>query len=260
MKCPRTCASIFQAAIIAAAITCTGCGSRPGDPPPAIPNDNTETAKSLDALDLALESGDIDGAEKLIAQLQAKGLQHPRLAYIKGKIAELRGDSEGTEKAFLEATALAPRWFEPKAALANHYLQTGRVTSAENLFNDLNNLFPHHPIGEYGLGMVAVNYGKTQAAQEHLLAALKKDSDYPPAILQLALLRHQEKDMVAARQLLGRYLTYVPHNSQAWIKLGEINQSAGRLADARACYQRALDIRHSQLIAARVVELDRKLK
>jgi Tfp pilus assembly protein PilF len=234
-----------------------GCDGR--DEVVEIPQADTQTAQKLDSLDQALASGDIEHAERLVEQYQAAGMQHPRLAYISGRIAELRGDIEGTERAFLEATRLAPRWFEPKAALAQHYLRTGRIGSAQNLFLDLDKLFPHHPIGKHGQGMVALQQGDTAAAEAFLAAALKRDSDYPPSLYQMALLRLQQQNRVAARNLLGRYLTYVEGNPSAWITLGEINQTEGRLADARAYYQRALDLRHDQVIAARIDEINRML-
>ena len=107
--------------------------------------------------------------------------------------------------------------------------------------------------------MVALRQGDTAAAEAFLLSALERDKYYPPSLYQLALVRLQQQNRQAARNLLGRYLTQVESDRSAWIKLGEINQSEGRLADARACYQRAIDLGHDQVTAARIEEINRSL-
>ena len=84
-----------------------GCDGR--DNAAVIPHADTQTAQKLDNLDQALANGDIEHAEALVRQYSAEQACNIRgLPYQRGRIAELRGDIEGTEQAFLEADPPCP--------------------------------------------------------------------------------------------------------------------------------------------------------
>ncbi|MFB7457367.1 MULTISPECIES: tetratricopeptide repeat protein [unclassified Streptomyces] len=71
------------------------------------------------------------------------------------------------------------------------------------------------------------------------MAGNAKSSD---ALLRSALQRQVNQDPLGAAQDYRRVLEMDPRNKKAWYGLGLIDQQYGRMADARADFEKALDI------------------
>ncbi|MFB7569891.1 MULTISPECIES: tetratricopeptide repeat protein [unclassified Streptomyces] len=71
---------------------------------------------------------------------------------------------------------------------------------------------------------------------------MAKNAKSADALLQSALQRQVHKDPLGAAQDYRRVLEMDPRNKTAWYGLALIDQQDGRTADARANFEKALDI------------------
>ena len=96
------------------------------------------------------------------------------------------------------------------------------LAAAEKSFTDLLRLSPQNVAGLNGLGLARLHRGRAGEAAQLFNSALKQQPDYPPALLNLAIVSHQYlKDRPYALQKYREYLALkpAPENLEAVIAI-----------------------------------------
>ena len=126
------------------------------------------------------------------------------------------------------------------AAVAHH--QTGALIEAERQYRHILSLAPNHADSLHNLGLIALQRGDAAAAVELFGKAIKingtvAEYHYNAALAWRALNRsdHVATHLERAIALRGDY-------ALAHLNLGNVRREQGRLADAAACYERAIAV------------------
>src|SRR5262249_31423631 len=99
------------------------------------------------------------------------------------------------------------------------------ATAAEKSFQEAQRVSPQNVEALNGLGMVQLQRARASEAARYFAAALKKQSDYRPALLNLAMVLHQNlNDRPGALQKYREYLALKPRESD-WEDVNAIAQS-----------------------------------
>jgi protein O-mannosyl-transferase len=107
-------------------------------------------------------------------------------------------------------------------------------------------------VAHSGLASYLMQHGQTEEAAVHLHAALAVETDYLPAVLGLAGYEHERGNLPAA---IKYYKTVTFHRGDpelratAYSGLGSAYRQIGDYADARQCYQSALQFSPGRPIA-----------
>lgn len=121
--------------------------------------------------------------------------------------------------------------------------RSDRLVEAEGLFKALLRRFPRSPWGHRGLGDLKVEHEPARAL-EHYAEAVRIDPTTPIAgfdyLAGVAALR--EGDLDAARDRLQRAVATEPDNPRYWCDLGAVFFYLGRIEQAMAMTERALDL------------------
>jgi protein O-GlcNAc transferase len=83
--------------------------------------------------------------------------------------------------------------------------------------------------------------GQAAAAEAQFQAALELDANYAPALAGLGTLYAREGKHAEAARELERALAVIPRQDEARFNLAQVYEQMGRVADARAEYQRLVD-------------------
>ena len=126
------------------------------------------------------------------------------------------------------------------AAVAHH--QTGALIEAERQYRHILTLVPNHADSLHNLGLIALQRGDAAAAVELFAKAIKingtvAEYHYNVALAWRALNR---TDHVATH--LERAVALRADHALAHLNLGNVRREQGRLADAVACYERAIAV------------------
>lgn len=126
---------------------------------------------------------------------------------------------------------------------AEAHIQAGRLEDAHRLYSSLLQALPR----EVGLMLaVAKIYslsGRPKAAKQLLLRALTIDALNVTVINTLArFFLRVERNRDAARELLTQVVSLDSGLAAAWLDLGHVHAADGRQDEARACYERALQL------------------
>jgi Flp pilus assembly protein TadD len=103
-------------------------------------------------------------------------------------------------------------------------------------------LDPNFAPGHEGLGLVALERGGTEAAQQHFRKALDLDQSYEPARIGLARVATAKGDFEQADELLGETLKAMPSNLDALYWQGRNFDAWGHAEDAWRAFTRMLDL------------------
>jgi superkiller protein 3 len=92
------------------------------------------------------------------------------------------------------------------------------------------------------LGLVLSRLHRTDEARQVLVEVLAKSPDQPLALLERVRLECESGEFEAATPLLERLLKVQPENHEAHYFAGTLAEERGHTADARAAYQRAVEL------------------
>ncbi len=214
-----------------------------------------EEATEMDLIQQLMDDGLYEQARIRLDALLAKGCQHPQAYLLRAQLHYQRGELEEVIPWCNKALAASSYWIEPRMLLAQNYIRLKRLSSAENVLNDLDRLAPKLPWGPYGTGTIAAMRGDIPRAIILIDKALQRDPRHVPSLRVRAQLAAQGKNPLFEEQLLGRYLAEVPDSAWAHERLGELALADSRLADAKRSFLRAYDLHPSTTIARRLAEL-----
>jgi len=255
--------AIPRLASVLALVALAGCAP-PRSPFQRLPGDDRvadaslDEARIMDRIDSLLEDRAFVRAREELDRALADGLDHPRAHLLHGRLLAQEGDHEAAIRAFDRAIAASPGWPDPYLELARSYLVLDRRAAAASVFDDLDRLFPDHPAGPYGRGVIALQQGRNDDARAQISRALERDPDFAPAMRVRAHFADLDGDDQLRRELLFAYLAEQPSDAAALFDLGALDESLGRLDDARRSFRRSWELTRDADTAARLAELARR--
>lgn len=186
------------------------------------------------------------------------------------------GDSAGAERWFREAAAAAPRDAEPRGALGDLLLETGRTAEAVMALRHADALEPGQPhrlaalaeaqaadgddsgaaetcerwlairpgsvSARIGLAESLVRLGRREAAAGHLDQAVSLDPSDPTAAMGLAGLLTDLGDPLAALERVQPALRHRPDHGGLHFQIGRAWLALGESAKAAAAWRTSLDL------------------
>src|SRR5438876_7067592 len=201
LRCLR--GKLFLLLFVAVATQC----SAQEIPPPSL---EAQVAPGIEALN----SGDLDSAEKVLSSALRQGIKHPLVYHNLGVIAQMRGQHLEAVQKFREALALQPAYGPSRLLLGASLLALGRNAEAVRELQHAVRLMPQQP-------------------QAHLLLAKAYESS---------------EDWIAAAQQLQKLVELAPQEPEfayqldnAWMRLsGRSYQQIARIKANSARLQQGL--------------------
>ncbi len=141
----------------------------------------------LGYLDVYLELGDADSAERALAEVEAwvEAAQEERrrdlVLTAEGRIHEMRGAYEEALTSYRRALELAPSNTYTKRRIARCYRELGRLGEAEHFLKQHLVTTPNNPYANHELALVYADKGDRVRALQHLRIALDVWSAADPA-------------------------------------------------------------------------------
>ena len=126
---------------------------------------------------------------------------------------------------------------------------SGDVSTAENAYQQAINIDRNNAIAHYDLGTVYDKQGNTALAVEEYRASLLINPNFADALFNLAVDTTSTAPTGAA-QLYLKVLTIQPTFAAAWLNVGFILQSEGKMSEARQDWAKAVALDAS--LASRV--------
>ncbi|MBI4657681.1 MAG: tetratricopeptide repeat protein [Verrucomicrobia bacterium] len=163
-------------------------------------------------------------AEAAAAYEQALRL-HPNLAVARYNLGCLHLEQENLAGAIAELaayTVLEPQVFPAWVKLGSAHLRSRQFDAAEKCYQNALQLNPALPEALNGLGLIQLQRKRLREALTYLNAALEKRPDYGPALLNLAIVYHQQPG--SRQTALRKYREYLdlkppPPNASAVLEI-----------------------------------------
>jgi Tfp pilus assembly protein PilF len=150
-------------------------------------------------------------------------------AELNGGILLLRQKNPADALPLLEdATAQKPKEYGPRFYLAEAQLQSGLADKATENFSLAAELDPQSAAAELGWGRALALEGKLDEAEPHFRLAAKRDPQYRDALLSLAELFEENKQMAAAIAIYREF----PENAAVQEHTGQLLLQSRKFADA----------------------------
>jgi Flp pilus assembly protein TadD len=185
-----------------------------------------------------LRRGDPAGAERALRAVLRTHPDDPDALHLLGCAELQRGNAAEAVRRMEQAIALAPR-----AALVHENLAEAlwRAGSAERARNECRAALALDPAAHRPhnlLGLIALQRCDYAAALSHLRDALQAHRPYPDAMANLAMVCNRLGDFERARRYCEIALEQDPAHVAAHINRGLALRGLGRLAEARAAFER----------------------
>ena len=173
-------------------------------------------------------------------------LVDPKLASghnLLGVLYQRLGDNDKAGEHYRTAVKLEPRNPYALNALGSFLCAERKFDEADGYFRRaLNNpLYPTPWVASYNAGQCADQAGKLAAAETYYRAALKSNTRFAPALLQMAHLSFDQDNYLSARAYLERYSQVAKHTADSlWLgvrtekQLGDRDQVASYALKLRA--------------------------
>ena len=168
----------------------------------------------------------------------------PRARFYMAKLQEL--GSQMTEQtraqsraAYEEALALSPDDYCLRENFAQFLDQTGNLPEAPAEEQRVSELLPQNPMTPCIVGRLHVRLGNDAEAEKSFLRALAIRSDYVPALLEMGMLRANQRKTVEAAKYFARSLKMDPGSVEAYLNWGFLEQNQGNWNQAISHYQAA---------------------
>jgi putative PEP-CTERM system TPR-repeat lipoprotein len=158
---------------------------------------------------LALAQGDIDNAERLLAEAQQMGGESRRTLELKGDIAFARGVYAESEAAYLKVLAQRPQGAHGRIAVARAQLASGKAGEAVKHLDAVLSANPNH-LGAAYLRAVAALEAKDYVAARLFSDMVLKARPHAPSSLAAGAALFARGQFEQAMQHLDRYLATVP--------------------------------------------------
>lgn len=163
------------------------------------------------------------------------------------------GNYQAASQRFRQAIATDPRnadaYYNEAATLHRIGLQTSNsqlLKQAEEMYNVCLDLNENHNDAHRALAVLLGQSGRSDKAFTLMSNWVKSQPQVADARVELARLYQEYGDDTTARQQLEEALKVDLNNSRAWKALANIQEKYGQIAQAKANYQRSLQINRFQ--------------
>jgi protein O-GlcNAc transferase len=174
--------------------------------------------------------------------------------YISRQVAEnkqkLYGDLKPVRalEDFLFKVVNKPRRFNAEEVaqtfqLAVQHHRANRLDDAQKLYSQVLDKQPNHPEALYSLGMLAIQLGQPQSAEQWLSAASQVQPDSVKIWFSLGNLRLGQQQFPEAAIAYRQALALRPDSLPIYNNLGYALQQQGLFEEAINCYQKALELK-----------------
>jgi tetratricopeptide (TPR) repeat protein len=127
-----------------------------------------------------------------------------------------------------------------QAGLEHH--QSGRVQEAETIYRSVLTEQPEHPDALHLLGVIALQFGNSEASVKLIEHAIKANPKEPQFYNMCGEAYRALRKYDVAITCYEQALAIQPDFAGALINLGNTFKETGRLEDAAACYQKAIAV------------------
>ncbi|MCB2185115.1 MAG: tetratricopeptide repeat protein [Deltaproteobacteria bacterium] len=244
--------------------------SSPPSKTPVAVSPYLEARREVMAAAETMQAGDLAGAEKhlnkalgenpredsavFLREIVSQGLQgHYKKEALKefgkGFVAVTNLDMENARAAFLSAKLADPRLWQASLMEANLLAGQGYMDKAKKALEDIVAKHPQADRAFLTLGMMDLNAGKLQGAEENLKKALKINPNLAQAAYQLAYVAMAKGDPVETERYLKATLAIDPYLEDAYNDLGLVYMHKGDLDKSEAAFEKALELNASYAAA-----------
>lgn len=186
-------------------------------------------------------------------QLKNALAKNPNLAearFLLGRALLDAGDAVSAEVELRKAIELKFPGEEVAPVLARALLAQGQH---KKLLEELGNSRTASPEGLADLkttvGMSLAMQGSFDAARTAFNEAVAAKADYAPALLALARLKVQGKDLAGARSIIDGILAKSSSNADAWHFKADLLRAEGNVSEATAAYQKVVELKPQAAVA-----------
>lgn len=190
----------------------------------------------------------LDRLQKSVAAAPDAADTHLALAVLHERI----GRDEVAEAEFQTALRLKPDLAEAHTNYGAFLCRADRVEEAEEHFRQAfeNPLYQNREVALTNAGLCLARKGALEKADGYLRRALEVNPQFPPALLAMAELSYQDRDLEGTRSFLERYLGTSPPTPQSlWLGVRVERELGNR--KAAASYAQILTTRFPDSAEAR---------
>jgi tetratricopeptide (TPR) repeat protein len=194
--------------------------------------------------------GDLPLAERQLAVLQQVSPDSATVQTAAGALAMMKKDQAGARAAYSRALAADPRSYQALAGLLTAEMQSKNLGGAKALIDKQLALMPNDP---NVLLMGAQTYealGDNAEMEKLLKKTVEADAQSLQAYAMLGKMYYQQGRLDLARRELERYVTTAPLSVPGNTMLATILELQGRKDDAKARYNKVLQIDPRAAVAA----------
>lgn len=183
-----------------------------------------------------LREGRLRLAEAKLKKALEYRSRHPEATSAIAVLYAQLGDADKAERYYRRALSITDN--EP--SVRNNYgvflCEQGRIDDAVNQFRDaVQNSRYRTPEQAYtNAGVCLIRYGRNERGEEYLRTALEVNPSYPDALYQMARLRYNQADYLAARGFIQRYADEAPHTPDSLTLAAQNELRLGNRDEARA--------------------------
>jgi tetratricopeptide (TPR) repeat protein len=126
--------------------------------------------------------------------------------------------------------------------LGNTYYEKGQIEKAIEQYRKAIEINRGYAVAYGNIGSAYLHMKKPEEAEGYLIKAIGLKQNYPIAHYNLGIVYFQRRDYAGAEKELLTATKQLPQLFQAWNMLGRMYLRTGRKEDARAAFQRSLEI------------------
>jgi tetratricopeptide (TPR) repeat protein len=198
-----------------------------------------QAQKNLQKSSQLLQSGRVDDAKKLAAQVLAANPNSDDAEHLIALCCKAKFDTNGAEQHFRKAIKLNKLNFHIVCNFANFLSSIGRLDEALEKYQKTIKLNPSFISGWSGMGAAAIKAAKPLIAENAYREIIKLQPNNSLGWHGLgSSLRVQDK-LFDAADAFEKAITHNPMNAAAWVNLGVVRRLLGELEASLNCFDKA---------------------
>lgn len=198
-----------------------------------------QAQKNLQKSSQLLQSGRVDDAKKIAAQVLAVNPNSDDAEHLIALCCKAKFDTNGAEQHFRKAIKLNKQNFHIVCNFANFLSGIGRFDEALEKYQKTIKLNPSFISGWSGMGAAAIKAAKPLIAENAYREIIKLQPNNTLGWHGLgSSLRVQDK-LFDAADAFEKAITHNPMNAAAWVNLGVVRRLLGELEASLNCFDKA---------------------
>lgn len=191
---------------------------------------------------LRIQSNDIPGAEKLIAEVLAKSPRDNDALILRGNLALAQNDPRGAIADLRAVLRDQPNAIGVMRALARAHLANGEPALAEETIRRAVETNPKDPGARLDLAQLLSQLGKPDQAKPVIEELVKQQPNDLQALDAQFKIAFETKDLVTAESAADAIVAMQPKSGVGYYYQGKVAQAQNRPLDALRLYSTAVDL------------------